>query len=171
MGDTGQADVNDEATDPTPVQEPTAQSAADYLARRLRPQLAWYEKRARDAKRWHYGLACVQIFSTISIPVVNVFAHSVYLSSTLGGLAALATAMSSLFGHQDQWLVYRQTAGTLEALQVRYELGLDPFNGSDRHGRLIREAESVLEGEGMKWSEGVKQRGSSSRTPGVIISA
>lgn len=143
--------------------------ATEYLERRLRPQLAWYEARALSAKHWRHGLAAVQIIATIAIPVVNVFTHSVYISSALAGVAALATAFEGLFGHQDHWLSYRQTARTLETLLLRYELNLAPFDGADKHERIVAEGEAILDGEGAKWAEGVKQRGSGPRGAGIVI--
>jgi hypothetical protein len=143
--------------------------ATDYLTRRLKPQLEWYERRAASSKRWRHGLASVQIIATIAIPVVNVFTHSVYVSSSLAGIAALATAFENLFGHQDRWIVYRQTARSLETLLLRYELGLSPFDGADKDERIIAEAEAILEGEGAKWVEGVKQRGAGSRGANIVI--
>ena len=157
------------ADEPSPTAPRNAQTAADYLTRRLKPQLAWYEARAQSAKRWRHGLAALQIIATIAIPIVNVFTHSVYVSSFLAGIAALATAFENLYGHQDQWLAYRQTARALETLLMRYELGLPPFDGADKYDLIVAETEAVLEGEGAKWVEGVKLRGSGSRAPNIVI--
>jgi hypothetical protein len=143
--------------------------SADYIERRLKPQLAWYERRARTSKQWRYFLAGVQIVATILIPVVNVFTHSVYLSSALAGVAAMATAFESLFGHQDQWLAYRSTARALETLLMRFDLKLPPYDGEDRDAQLIEDAESVLEAEGANWRESVKQRASAARAPNIVI--
>jgi Protein of unknown function (DUF4231) len=149
--------------------EPSPTPSAEYVDQRLKPQLAWYEARARGAKRWRHGLASVQIISTIAIPVVNVFTHSVYVSSTLAGIAALSTAFENLFGHRDHWLGYRQTAQALETLLMRFNLSLPPFDGADKHERIITEGEAILDGEGAKWAESVKQRGGASRGPSYLI--
>jgi hypothetical protein len=150
---------------------PSPARASEYIERRAKPQLAWYERKALSAKRWRHGLAGVQIVATIAIPVVNVFTHSVYVSSSLAGIAALATAFESLYGHQENWLAYRATARALETLLMRYELTLPPFDGAHRHERIIAESEAILEGEGEKWIEGVKQRGLGSRAPNIVIGA
>jgi hypothetical protein len=150
------------AEEPSPI--------THYIERRLKPQLAWYEQRALTSKRWRHALASVQIVATVAIPVVNVFAHSISASSVLAGIAALATSFEGLFGHQDRWLAYRQTARALETLLLRYELGLAPYDGSDKPDRLISDAEAVLDGEGAKWAEGVKQRGAGGRAPNIFLS-
>jgi len=146
-----------------------AATAADYLGRRLKPQLAWYERRAVSAKRWRHGLAAAQIVATIAIPVFNVFTHSIYVSSALAGIAALATAFESLFGHQDQWVAYRQTAQALEKLLIRYELSLAPYDGADKDARIVADGEAIIEGESSRWLEGVRQRGAGSHAPNVVI--
>jgi hypothetical protein len=133
------------------------QKARDYLARRLAPQLVWYEAKARWAKRWHFGLMGAQLIATTAIPVVNVLTHSIIVSSVLAGVAALAGGFAQMARHQEHWLVFRQTAGALEALRTRHEIGLPPFDGDDRHDLMIAEAEKILAGEGTQWNALVSQ--------------
>ncbi len=52
---------------------------------------------------------------------------------------------------------------------MRYELSLSPFDGADRYDLIVAEAEAALEGEGAKWVEGVKLRGSGSRATNIFI--
>jgi hypothetical protein len=148
--------------------EPSPARGEKYLDIRLRPQLQWFERRSRDAKRWGHALAAAQIVATIAIPVVNVFTHSVYVSSILAGIAALATGFENLYGHRDAWLAYRQMARALETLLLRYQLGLSPFEGADKDERLVEETEAALDNEGARWAEGVKQRGGS-RGASIVI--
>ena len=40
----------------------------------------------------------------------------------------------------------------LEALKLRYEVGMHPFQGADKHGLLIEEAEKIFEKEQSLWA-------------------
>lgn len=159
-----------------PPQEPArtsdvAPSAVDleaantYLDVRLRPQLAWYERRAQAAKRWSVGLVSTQLLMTTSIPVANVLIGSPAASTILAALAALATGLLQMGKFHDNWLRYRTTVGALDAIRLRYNLELPPFNGGDRHARLIDEGESVISQEGVQWSLTLSARAGEKKSP------
>jgi Protein of unknown function (DUF4231) len=67
-------------------------------------------------------------------------------------LAAIATGFLQLGKFHENWVRYRSTVGALQAIKLRYELGLPPFDGDDRHARLIEEAEKAILQEGAQWS-------------------
>ena len=136
-----------------------AETAARYIALRLKPQLAWYGARAARAKLSHHGLLGVQLVATAAIPVVNVVAHSVVASSVLAGCAAIATGFAQMLRNQEHWIAYREAARALEDLALRYDIALPPFDGDDRHQRLVAEADRILGDEATKWSDMAKRPG------------
>lgn len=158
-------EANDSASAATRVSETTA---AEYLEKRLKPQFEYYERESARAKRMHRMLAAVQLAATVGIPVINVFLHSVYASSVLAGVAALATGWAQIERFQERWLTYRQTAGSLDTLRLRYELGLPPFDGEDRHARMIEDSEDLLGHEATQWVDINRQKGGPS-APTILM--
>ncbi len=149
-------------SDASPESEPprvSAETASAYLERRIKPQAAWFNKRAGDAKRWHYGLTGAQLVATSSIPVLNVFIHSVIASTVLAFVATIAAGFGQLWKHHEHWLRYRATAAALDALQIRYELRLPPFDDDDAHARVIEEADKLLGQESAKWTSAIRKAG------------
>ena len=149
------------STPPAPEQTPriSAEIASAYMERRIKPQMAWFNKRAGDAKRWHYGLTGAQMVATSAIPVLNVFIHSVIASTVLAFVAAIAAGFGQLWKHHEHWLRYRATASALDTLQIRYELRLPPFDDEDAHAKVIEEADRLLGQEGAKWTSAIRKAG------------
>ena len=141
------------AKDPPRV---SAEAAGAYIERRIKPQATWFNKRAADAKRWHYSLTGAQLIATSSIPVLNVFFHSVVASTILAFVATIAAGFGQLWKHHEHWLRYRATASELDALQIRYELRLPPFDDEDAHAKVIEEADRLLGQEGAKWTNAIR---------------
>jgi hypothetical protein len=57
-------------------------------------------------------------------------------------------------------------SAAMEAIKLRYELGLPPFDGEGRHARLIEEAEKAILQEGAQWSVEISgQAGDKAKTP------
>jgi len=158
------SDTQNSAQDAIPktsasLKEVNPEIAKNYLEERLQPQLAWYERRAQTAKRWSVGLISTQLVMTTSIPVANTLAgNSTVASTILAALAALATGLQQMGKFHENWVRYRTAASSLDAIQLRYNLGLSPFDGDNRHSRLIAEGEGAMSQEGMQWSSALSAR-------------
>ena len=152
------SNASDEEVRPTPEASPpplkhvSHEAANTYLERRLKPQLAWYDSRAQVAKRWNVTLITIQLVMTSSIPIANALLSTSTASTVLAAAAALATGYLQMGKFHDDWVRYRTTAAALDAIKLRYELKLSPFEGTSRHARLIEEAEKAIAQEGMQWS-------------------
>jgi hypothetical protein len=128
------------------------ETASTNLERRLKPQLTWYDSRAQVAKRWNVSLITTQLCMTSSIPVANALLSTSTVSTVLAAAAALATGYLQLGKFHDDWVRYRTTAAALDAIKLRYELKLSPFEGPGRHALLIEETEKAIAQEGIQWS-------------------
>jgi hypothetical protein len=135
-------------------------AALTYLSKKLDPQRAWFDKKAERSKLFYYYLLGTSMIATSSIVVANSL-HFGALSTGLAVVATVTTGFSSMVKFQEHWIRYRNTATALEALKLRYEIGMHPFDGPNRHGLLIEEAEKVFEKEQSQWaaksSENVRQ--------------
>jgi hypothetical protein len=80
--------------------------------------MAWFNKRAGDAKKWRYGLTGAQLIATPAIPAINVFVHLVTASSILAFVATIAAGFGQLWRRHEHWLRYRATASALDAAKT-----------------------------------------------------
>lgn len=135
------------------------EAARAYLEQRVKPQREWFDRRAADAKTWHFRLAGAQMIATAAIPVVNVFVKSVIASTLLAFVAAIAAGFSQLWRHREHWERYRAAAGALETLLLRYELRLPPYDREDAHARAVEDADRLLGDEEAKWIAAIRQAG------------
>lgn len=165
MIETNTPPPSEAASNPPPQISPDAARA--YLDKRVKPQQAWFDKRAADAKTWHYRLSGTQMVATAAIPVINVFTHSVIASTILAFVAAIAAGFAQLWRHHEHWLRYRASASALESLQIRYELRLPPFDGEDAHARVVEEADRLLGDEGANWTSAIRQGAKPIKAPPV----
>lgn len=110
----------------------------------------------------------MQLAATVTISVVNVFIHSVYASSILAGVAALATGLAQIERYHERWLSYRQTAAALDTLSVRYRIASPPYDGDDRNDRLIHEAETLLGQESSTWVQTTRQMVAPASGPTIL---
>jgi Protein of unknown function (DUF4231) len=137
------------------VKPPTVQlvpesAAQTYLAKKLEPQLAWFDKKAQRSKLSYYLFYGASFVSTSLIVVANSL-HFPTASTILAVVASIATGFSGLTKFQEHWIRYRRTAIALEALKLKYEVGARPFESPTKHGLLIEEAEKIFAQEQSQW--------------------
>jgi hypothetical protein len=126
-------------------------AALNYISKKLDPQQKWFDEKAARSKLLHYALLGASMVATASIVVANSF-HFPALSTALAVVATITTGLSGMVKYQEHWIRYRNTATALEALKLRYEVGMRPFEGQDKHGLLIEEAEKIFEKEQSQWA-------------------
>jgi Protein of unknown function (DUF4231) len=126
-------------------------AALIYLSKKLDPQRNWFDKKATQSKVCHYSLLGASMMATAAIVVANSL-HFPALSTGLAVVATIATGFSGMVKFQEHWIRYRNTATALEALKLRYEIGMLPFEGPNKHGLLIEQAEKIFEQEQSQWA-------------------
>ncbi len=145
------ADADPALSDPAHSGAGLAAAAAAYCEHRVKPQLATCVSTARRARVWHLLALGMQLFVAALIPIVNVMHfYEGIISTVLAGVVALAHGSEQIFRHHETWLLNKQTANALHDLQIRYQLGVPPFDGADRHNRFIQEADRILGQESAK---------------------
>lgn len=135
---------------------PNPERASAYIAKRLEPQIAWFEAKSADSKRKHTAYSTTQIAATAMIPVANLLPNSSLSSTILAAIAGLAAGLAALGSHRNHWLRYRSAADALHKLRVHYDLKVPPFDGDDADLHLIDEAEAIFSGEQTNWTSLVR---------------
>src|SRR5918999_3614952 len=106
--------INDES--------PTIQN---YIDKRFKDQLKWYEDHAKSSMIKYYTCHVVIVFFGAIIPIINVFSLAAdafmvrVLSSFFGGTIIVATSLLQLTKAYENWINYRSTA---EQLKQEYQL-------------------------------------------------
>lgn len=128
-------------------------AATTYIAKRLDPQIQWFNTKAKLSKSLHYVFFGVAFVSTSCIVIANT-TNMRWLTTVLAVISTIASGFAGLAKFQENWIRYRSTAFALEGLKLKYELGVQPFFGSDKDGLFIEEAEKIFSAEQSKWQQG-----------------
>jgi hypothetical protein len=134
----------------------TESVAIEYISKKVVPQQRWFDRKATRAKFLHYSLLGISMVATTFIILANSI-HLPILSSTLALIATMATGATGLLKFQENWIRYRSAANALEHSRLKYEIGAPPFNGPDRHGLIIQEAEKVFVEEQSQWAAKISE--------------
>ena len=142
----------------------------DYLQRRLEPQEAWHDKRARLNKHLFYTVEVATLLSGAAIPVVNLWAvqdaHLAgVLSAILGGAVVMAAAVGKLFKFHENWLHYRALVEALAHERELYSIGAGDYAKSDatrRNRLLVERVENLIANKTAQFIETHKRDGGGS---------
>lgn len=136
-------------------------SAATYVAKRLSPQIEWYEAKARSAKKRYWFFTVVQFAGTALVPVLNSLSAFdrtfLYFSSFSAALAAFATGFIVLQRPMEHWVRYRNAATVLASLRTRHAYKTKPFDEGDADRLLIDMAEQELASENDTWAKAMRR--------------
>ena len=84
-----------------------------YIEKRLKNQIDWYDRKSRSSQRWHKWLRIIEILLASSIPFfagfVDDFSQLKYLIAGSGVMIAFSSGLILLFKFQENWTEYRTT--------------------------------------------------------------
>jgi len=137
-----------------------AQNRADQLPprndaawERLEEQLAWYERRSAEAKRWFHALKVGQIFIAASIPVSVAAGASAEVAAVLGATIVVLESLQQLFQFQQNWVTYRATAEALKHEKYLYRCMAGPYAVAQHQQALLAErVEGLVSQEHAAWT-------------------
>jgi hypothetical protein len=135
-----------------------AEIQEDYVNGRLQDQLEYHSKASRENKKKFYAYQFVIIVTGALIPIVNVIAPVGDLlrliSSILGGIIVVTTALIQLYKYQENWILFRSTQELLKREKFLYlndagdYAGLDP---EEKKRILVERIESLVSSETSKY--------------------
>ena len=124
---------------------------------RLEEQIKWHSQKARHNKSRFRMYEIIVIFSGAIIPIVNIIEvepGTRIISSILGGLIAIVTAVTQLEKYQENWILYRTTSELLKKEKYYYENEVGEYSGLDESNRkkmLVERVESIVSSETSKY--------------------
>lgn len=126
----------------------------EYLRDRLDDQLAYYERKANQARTRYKAFRATEFISAALVPLAVVLGSTIYhrvAAAGLGALAAAATGFQSVNRYQENWVEYRGVAEQLKSLRFAFVTRTAPFHGEDALQVLVEHVEAVLCGEHDSW--------------------
>ena len=142
--------------------EPTIE---DYIEKRYKPQLQYYEKHSSDNRVRFYISQIVIIVVSALIPIINTIpSESTNIdaikmaSSIFGFIIIVATGFLQLTKSQENWISYRSTAELLKSEYNLFKMKSGDYSnekmGNDQTKRVqlfVNRIETIISQEGKKF--------------------
>ena len=94
---------------------------ADPTLTRLEDQLGYYERTASRSQKSFRVVKVVQLIVAAAVPVTATAGASAVVTASIGGLILVLEGVQALFGWQQNWVNYRNTAEALKSVQHLYQ--------------------------------------------------
>jgi len=143
--------------------EPTIE---DYIERRYKPQLQYYEKHSTDNRVRFYISQIVIIIVSALIPIINIIPtdnneniNAIKMASSIFGfIIIVATGFLQLTKSQENWISYRSTAELLKTEYNLFKMKTGDYSdekiGNDNRKReqlIVNRIETIISEEGKKF--------------------
>ena len=125
-------------------------SSEEYIAERLNPMRAWYDKKALRSKRAHQCIRLTTILGGANVPVLINIAETQILSTCLSLLVVILIALESVFHFREQWKSYRSTEQLLAREYIHYVTGQGHYlknSSEEAFPTFVQNIESILTAE------------------------
>jgi hypothetical protein len=131
---------------------------------RLEDQIAWYDARSNDNRRWFKGLKVLQIVTAAAIPVAAGADAAAWLVGAGGALIVVVEGLQQLQQYQQNWTTYRATCERLKHEKFLFINRAGPYAAtSEPEAVLAERVEALVSQEQAAWvshrEEATEQRG------------
>jgi hypothetical protein len=136
----------------------------DYIEKRYKKQLDWYEKHAIQSRVTYYTFQILIVLAAALVPIINVFPsndNNTYtikiISSILGSFIVIFTGVLQITKSNENWMSYRSTAELMKSEYQRFKMGVGDYSEekiSDKENRsllFIERMETIIAEEGKKF--------------------
>nr|WP_316643789.1 DUF4231 domain-containing protein [uncultured Roseateles sp.] len=105
----------------------------EYIAQRINPIRAWYDKKASEAKRNHQWMRACTVVGGALVPVLTNVDGSWAKTLTTGIslLVLVLLSLESVFHYREQWKNYRSTEQSLEKEYFNFVAAEGAYRGLD----------------------------------------
>lgn len=144
----------------------------DYIERRYKKQLEWYEKHARNSRIIFYSFQFLIILASSLIPVINVIPSNLtetegmasvrLFSSMLGASVVVITGILQITKAQENWVSYRSAAELIKSEYQKFKLLVGDYSGenypseSERIQLFVNRMETIFSEGGKRFLENRK---------------
>lgn len=120
-------------------------SAEEYIAERLNPFRAWYDKKARRLKKLYLWMRTITVVGGSIVPVlINLQIPRIEIATTLlSVLVIVFIALESVFHFREQWKNYRTTDQLLSKEYFNYVTADGPYRELEEKEAFLNFVERV----------------------------
>lgn len=104
---------------------------AQYMTERVEDQIAWHDRQARRARRWHFGLTVATMALSASGALFTRFPALADVAAAASVLALIGGSLSSIGQYQARWVEYRAIAEGLRSERILYLMRCGPYADQD----------------------------------------
>ena len=129
-----------------------------YFTERLDNEIAWYEKKSQNNKRYYYFLRVIELVSAALIPfLINYLSADTKLLKSaveiMSIIVVVSTGMLSLFRFHELWTEYRTNAESLKHEKYLYLSASRPYEKGDKFKLLVERVERLISIENSRWGD------------------
>lgn len=127
-----------------------------YIDERIRPRIAWYDRRAVTCKRIRMLIDLGTTILSVALIVLIELSNFPRIGlSVVAGVIAIMIAVDKIGAYGEKWLQYRIAAEALESEIQLHANHAGPYSGdageADRN--LVERVEAMLKREARSWLE------------------
>ncbi|HET7232316.1 MAG TPA: DUF4231 domain-containing protein [Longimicrobium sp.] len=129
-------------------------TSPDHVRKYAIAQMAWYERKAKGAKAFHWWLKGIEVVAAAAIPVLALspMYDARLITAALGAFVTVLEAFQQIYRFRDTWLNYRSTAEAIRRDLLLYGSGGGPFGDAPDRNRLLAERiAAVTAQENTRW--------------------
>lgn len=145
-------DVKDPGYPKLPPRGFAAMTPEQYIAERVNPNIAWYDKAANANKEKYLRMRATTVICGALVPVlVNVTIPYISILTTVVSLiVVLLVSLESVYHYREQWTNYRSTEQNLRNEYFYFTTSSGPYansNESDAYQAFVDRIEDIIEAE------------------------
>ena len=144
-------------SDQTQAAEPDSLDVGEYIARRVRDQIDWYDRKSIWNQRWFKRLRLVEILAAALIPfltaVPDSFGSMKYVIGGLGVLITVVAGVLALHQFQERWTEYRTTCESLKKELFLFLTRAEPYAAGEAFSMLVQKVETLISKENTNWAQ------------------
>jgi hypothetical protein len=129
-------------SDQTQAAEPDSLDVGEYIARRVRDQIDWYDRKSIWNQRWFKRLRLVEILAAALIPFL-----------TAGVLITVVAGVLALHQFQERWTEYRTTCESLKKELFLFLTRAEPYAAGEAFSMLVQKVETLISKENTNWAQ------------------
>ncbi len=125
---------------------------SDATLARVKDQLKYYDRTAKRSQASYRVIKICQLLAAAAVPVAAAADAGVVVMASIGALILILEGVQALFGWQQNWINYRNTAEALHGEQHLFEALAGPYSHTQHPKRLFAErVEALLSSERSVW--------------------
>lgn len=128
---------------------------SEYLEKRVKDQIEYYEIKSKQNKNIYNILAISQLFLGVLIPFLSSISDHItffeFLISIIGVMISVIVGLLAILKSQEKWIKYRTTCETLKHHKYKYLTRTRPYTTENSFLLFVSNIENLISVENSSW--------------------